>query len=54
MAVQTFHELLSFYRRVGSTLELTEAEVNLMDETKMPAEHDYDYDDDSRRVGKPV
>jgi antitoxin StbD len=58
LSAETFHELWSSYRRAGSTLELTETEVSLMDETKIPPEHDYDYEDDpaptagSPRAGK--
>jgi antitoxin StbD len=46
VSAETFHQLWASYRRAGSTLELTDAEMALMDEAKIPAEHDYDYQDD--------
>jgi hypothetical protein len=46
VSAETFHELWSSYRRAGSTLELSDAETALMDEAKIPAEHDYEYEDD--------
>jgi hypothetical protein len=46
VSAETFHELWSSYRRAGSTLELADADVTLMDEAKIPAEHDYEYQDD--------
>jgi Antitoxin Phd_YefM, type II toxin-antitoxin system len=46
ISAETFHQLWASYRRAGSTLELSDAEMALMDETRIPAEHDYDYDED--------
>jgi hypothetical protein len=46
ISAETFHQLWASYRRAGSTLELSDADIALMDETQIPAEHDYDYDED--------
>jgi hypothetical protein len=54
LSAETFHELWSSYRRAGSTLDLTEAEVSLMDEARIPAEHDYDYEDDPAQMAGPT
>lgn len=54
VSAETFHELWSSYRRAGSTLELTVAEMALMDEAKIPAEHDYEYQDDPEPSAGPV
>lgn len=53
ISADTFHELWSSYRRVGSTLDLTDAEMVLMDEAKIPAEQDYDYEDDPEPGAAP-
>jgi antitoxin StbD len=46
ISAETFHQLWASYRRAGSTPELTDAEMALIDEAQVPAEHDYDYDED--------
>jgi antitoxin StbD len=46
ISAETFNQLWASYRRAGSTLELTDAEMALMDEAQVPAEHDYDYEED--------
>lgn len=46
VSAETFNQLWASYRRVGSTTDLTDAEVALIDEAKIPAEYDYDYEDD--------
>ena len=46
ISAETFHQLWASYRRAGSTPELTDAEMALMDEAQVPAEHDFDYDGD--------
>jgi antitoxin StbD len=46
ISAETFHQLWSSYRRAGSTLELSDAEMALLNEAEIPAEQDYEYDDD--------
>jgi antitoxin StbD len=46
ISAETFHQLWASYRRAGSTPELTDAEMALMDEAQVPAEHDCHYDED--------
>jgi hypothetical protein len=54
VSAETFHELWSSYRRAGATLELTHAEMALLDEAKIPAEHDYEYQDDPEPSKGPI
>ncbi|NPU11096.1 type II toxin-antitoxin system Phd/YefM family antitoxin [Bradyrhizobium sp. 83012] len=46
VSAETFHQLWASYRRAGSTLELSEADLAMMDNAEVPSEHDYDYEDD--------
>jgi antitoxin StbD len=46
VSAETFHELWASYRRAGSKRDLSDGEMTLLDQAKVPAEHDYDYDED--------
>lgn len=54
ISAETFHQLWSSYRRAGSTLELSDAEMALLNEAEIPAEHDYEYDDDLEQETNPA
>lgn len=54
ISAETFHQLWASYRRAGSTPELTDAEMALMNEAQVPAEHDYDYDGDPASDAGPA
>jgi antitoxin StbD len=46
ISAETFHQLWASYRRAGSTAELSDAEMALMEAGQLPPECDYDYEDD--------
>jgi PHD/YefM family antitoxin component YafN of YafNO toxin-antitoxin module len=46
ISADTFHQLWQSYQRAMSTVELTDAEMALINEAEVPAEHDYDYQED--------
>jgi hypothetical protein len=48
VSAETFHELWASYRRAGSTRDLSEGEMVQIDQAQVPAEHDYDYAEDSK------
>ena len=46
VSAETFHKLWQSYQRALATAELTDAEMALINQAEVPAEHDYDYEDD--------
>jgi hypothetical protein len=48
VSAETFHKLWASYRRAGSTRDLSEGEMVQIDQALVPAEHDYDYAEDSK------
>jgi antitoxin StbD len=53
VSAETFHELWACYRRAGSTRDLSSSDMALLNQAKVPAEHDYDYDEDPEPSSGP-
>jgi antitoxin StbD len=46
VSAETFKEMWASYRKVLRVGDLSDAEMGLIMQAKVPAEHDYDYKDD--------
>jgi antitoxin StbD len=47
ISADTFHQMWQSYQRAMSTAELTDAEMAALNQAEVPAEHDYDYEEDA-------
>jgi len=46
ISAEAFHELWTSFRRAVHTRDLTDREMDMIRNAKVPAEHDYDYAED--------
>jgi antitoxin StbD len=53
ISADTFHQMWQSYQRAMSTAELTDAEMALINQAEVPAEHDYDYEEDAEPQAGP-
>jgi antitoxin StbD len=53
ISADTFHQMWQSYQRAMSTSELTDAEMALLNQAVVPAEHDYDYEEDAEPQAGP-
>ena len=46
VSAETFHEMWTSYQQAKSTMELSDAEMAMIRQAQVPAEHDYEYDEE--------
>ena len=50
ISAETFHEMWASYQQAKSTAELSDAEMAMIREAEVPAEHDYEYDEEPQNA----
>lgn len=53
VSAEMFHEMWASYQQAKSTTELSDTEIAMIRQAQVPAEHDYEYDDEAGAPERP-